>query len=64
MTVTADYRPRTCKHCGVFVGHVPEHPCGAFRVEPETAAPTDFHDSIASHRNTVDGLNRYRKGLR
>lgn len=53
-------RSRNCPTCGVFVGHIKEHPCQAYRVEPELPPARTF--PVIDDK--AERLERYRKGLR
>lgn len=59
-------RIRHCRACGAIVGRDLQHPCPAYRSEPEGSgltAPTD-PTFIRESWNTADGLGRYRKGIK
>ncbi len=60
-TPSTPHRERTCSVCGVFIGHVREHPC-VYRIEPPL--PDEPALSTFSGRNSVEALDNYRKGIR
>ena len=48
----------------IRIRDIEDHDCPAFRQEPTTDTVIPFVASIADHRNTVYGMERYRRGIR
>lgn len=54
---------RTCPACGVYIGHIPEHPCSVYRKEPELPPERTDTTFLREGRNSAEGLERYRHYL-
>lgn len=55
---------RRCRHCGYVIGRTPEHPCPAFRAEPELLPGSTDPTFMREAWNSRDGLERYRRFIR
>ncbi len=49
--------------CGAFTGHLPQHGCPYYRIEPPLGDARTFTVPLSDGRNSRDGLRRYRKAL-